>query len=515
MGLPDRVAAAAAAGLEGVRDRGRHHPRPDLAHAGAVSDRRAGPAAQGLPHDHSPTPPSASSARCSRTRPRACCPATRASTRTSPTPRSRAISPTRPRSSRPARRRRHASALGPAPRRACTCSSRPGTAEVTEPRRRARRAQPLPDRRPARRAAVADRDRRGQRRAVVRARSRRSCGRCRARSPIRSGSTRTGGSPTATTSRASRASCSPRRPARSSGTRRSTRRAGRRVTALERDGPRRARAAPRARRRRSSRSERCSRARRRRSRRCTARRTSCSAGRRRSTPRVRALRGYPIVVNAWASWCTACQAEFPAARAPRSSYGSPGRVPRRRLRRLRATGGCSCPSTSLSYPSYQADPGASTAFPARWLSTLADDVLHQPGRQGRQHPHRRVRLAGVARRRHRAVRPRRLILRSGSTAPGRPRPSALTAGARSRSRRRPRSRRAAPVGGSRRPQRAPITPPSDRAGGDQPGGRPRDVRGEHEDHAGDEVHEPGEDDLERVDPLQLLVERERRGSRAA
>jgi thiol-disulfide isomerase/thioredoxin len=26
--------------------------------------------------------------------------------------------------------------------------------------------------------------------------------------------------------------------------------------------------------------------------------------------RVRALRGYPIVINAWASWCTACRAEF-------------------------------------------------------------------------------------------------------------------------------------------------------------------------------------------------------------
>jgi cytochrome c biogenesis protein CcmG, thiol:disulfide interchange protein DsbE len=27
--------------------------------------------------------------------------------------------------------------------------------------------------------------------------------------------------------------------------------------------------------------------------------------------RLRALRGYPVVVNAWGSWCTPCRAEFP------------------------------------------------------------------------------------------------------------------------------------------------------------------------------------------------------------
>ena len=38
------------------------------------------------------------------------------------------------------------------------------------------------------------------------------------------------------------------------------------------------------------------------------------------------------------------------------------------------------------------------------------------------------------------------------------------------------------------------------------GGLPRDVRDEYEDDRGDEVHEPGEHVLDRVEPLQLLVE---------
>jgi cytochrome c biogenesis protein CcmG/thiol:disulfide interchange protein DsbE len=37
--------------------------------------------------------------------------------------------------------------------------------------------------------------------------------------------------------------------------------------------------------------------------------------------RLRSLRGYPVVVNKWASWCEPCQTEFPAFQRAAVTYG--------------------------------------------------------------------------------------------------------------------------------------------------------------------------------------------------
>jgi cytochrome c biogenesis protein CcmG/thiol:disulfide interchange protein DsbE len=37
--------------------------------------------------------------------------------------------------------------------------------------------------------------------------------------------------------------------------------------------------------------------------------------------RMRALRGYPVVVNKWASWCTACESEFPQFQQVSLTFG--------------------------------------------------------------------------------------------------------------------------------------------------------------------------------------------------
>jgi cytochrome oxidase Cu insertion factor (SCO1/SenC/PrrC family)/thiol-disulfide isomerase/thioredoxin len=69
--------------------------------------------------------------------------------------------------------------------------------------------------------------------------------------------------------------------------------------------------------------------------------------------RIRALRGYPIVINAWASWCVPCQSEFGLFQSASSRYG-------RQVAFLGADSGDSTVNARgflgqhpVSYPSYQ------------------------------------------------------------------------------------------------------------------------------------------------------------------
>jgi cytochrome oxidase Cu insertion factor (SCO1/SenC/PrrC family)/thiol-disulfide isomerase/thioredoxin len=102
--------------------------------------------------------------------------------------------------------------------------------------------------------------------------------------------------------------------------------------------------------------------------------------------RLRALRGYPVVLNVWASWCPACKAEFPLLASVSAAYGRrvaflgydandvPGKA-----RQFLA-------SHHVSYPSYEGE-----SSDISWLATLSaglPDTLYID-------PHGRVRYVHI------------------------------------------------------------------------------------------------------------------------
>ncbi len=82
--------------------------------------------------------------------------------------------------------------------------------------------------------------------------------------------------------------------------------------------------------------------------------------------RLHALRGYPIVLNAWASWCTPCRAEFPLLASASLRYGRQVAFLGADIEDVTGAAESFLADHSLSYPSYPTSLSA--------LSSLADIV---------------------------------------------------------------------------------------------------------------------------------------------
>jgi cytochrome c biogenesis protein CcmG, thiol:disulfide interchange protein DsbE len=104
--------------------------------------------------------------------------------------------------------------------------------------------------------------------------------------------------------------------------------------------------------------------------------------------RLRSLRGHPVVINKWASWCGPCRAEFPIFQSIATERGREIAFLGLDARDKRPAAAAFLSQFPIPYPSYQ-DPGESIArslhAPANFPITLLVDAkgktvfIHQGG----------------------------------------------------------------------------------------------------------------------------------------
>ncbi len=136
--------------------------------------------------------------------------------------------------------------------------------------------------------------------------------------------------------------------------------------------------------------------------------------------RIRSLRGYPIVVNAWESYCQPCQKEFGLFANASIQYG-----------RQVAFIGADANDTPgdarvflrehhVSYPSYPTSTTDLGKLVPGGDRGISDDDLHRPLRADRRSPRRPVRIAEHAGCRSRPLRDRRPLIGGGHARGGYP-----------------------------------------------------------------------------------------------